>query len=296
MPPCSKHRTRAMSDILLREDIVPSAPVPTTCPSRRSIATRVVRSLGFRRLLVLVILAVVWEAAARWQNNPLMFPSFLDAARALFEAGLNEGLLTAALGSIFVLMKGYVLAILIGFALVSLAVSNSFVRDAIQTVAAMFNPLPAIALLPLALLWFGLGEKSLLFVLVNAVIWPFALSALQGFEGVPETLRLVGRNYGLKGFSYVRHILVPAALPSLISGLRVGWAFAWRTLIAAELVFGVSSSSGGLGWFIFRARNELFTDRVFAGLATVILIGLLVEAVAFRWLEGVTVRRWGALR
>ncbi len=78
--------------------------------------------------------------------------------------------------------------------------------------------------------------------------------------------------------------------------MRVGWAFAWRTLIAAELVFGVSSSSGGLGWFIFRARNELFTDRVFAGLATVILIGLLVEAVVFRGLETLTVRRWGALR
>ncbi|GGC53172.1 hypothetical protein GCM10010994_10320 [Chelatococcus reniformis] len=78
--------------------------------------------------------------------------------------------------------------------------------------------------------------------------------------------------------------------------MRVGWAFAWRTLIAAELVFGISSSSGGLGWFIFRARNELLTDLVFAGLATVILIGLLVEAVVFRGLESLTVRRWGMLR
>ncbi|QJP14014.1 ABC transporter permease subunit [Starkeya sp. ORNL1] len=283
-----------MSEVLDQTRIeAPPAPVIVV---RAHPLTRLARSLVFRRFIVLAVLALAWEIAARWQDNPIMLPSFTEAARAFIEASLNEGLLLSAVGSLFVLLKGYLLALVIAMVIVSLAVSNSFLRDALQTVAAMLNPLPAIALLPLALLWFGLGEKSLLFVLVNAVIWPFALAALQGFEGVPETHRLVGRNYGLKGPAYVWHILIPSALPSLISGMRVGWAFAWRTLIAAELVFGVSSSSGGLGWFIFRARNELFTDRVFAGLATVILIGLLVEAVVFRGLETLTVRRWGALR
>ena len=155
--------------------------------------------------------------------------------------------------------------------------------------------LPAIALLPLAMLWLGLGEASLLLVMVHAVLWPFALSALTGFEQVPETQRLVGRNYGLKGPAYVALILVPAALPSLLSGLKIAWAFAWRTLIAAELVFGVSSRAGGLGWYVYRNRNELLTDRVFAGLVTVIVIGLLVE-VLFRAVEERTVRRWGMQR
>lgn len=254
------------------------------------------RSLAFRRLLVLAIIAVVWEVAARIQANPIMLPSFVDTAKAFVDASLNDGLLWSALGSLRVLVEGYVIALVIAILLVSASVASPFLRDALQTVAAMLNPLPAIALLPLALLWFGLGEESLLFVLINAVIWPFALAALQGFEAVPETHRLVGKNYGLRGLSYVRQILIPSALPSILSGLRIGWAFAWRTLIAAELVFGVSSSSGGLGWFIFRARNELFTDRVFAGLVTVILIGLIVEAVVFRGLETLTVRRWGMLR
>ncbi|RDH97099.1 binding-protein-dependent transport system inner membrane component [Caldimonas thermodepolymerans] len=96
--------------------------------------------------------------------------------------------------------------------------------------------------------------------------------------------------------SYVTHILVPSALPSILSGLRIGWAFAWRTLIAAELFFGASSGRGGLGWYIFQNRNELYTDRVFAGLATVILIGLLVERLVFDGLARVTVRRWGMSR
>ena len=148
-------------------------------------------------------------------------------------------------------------------------------------------------LLPLALLWFGLGSKSLIFVLIHSVLWPLALNTYAGFRSVPETLRMAGRNYGLRGVRYVALILVPAALPAILSGLKIGWAFAWRTLIAAELVFGASSGQGGLGWFIFQNRNELYTDRVFAGLATVILIGLLVEGLVFTTLERLTVRRWG---
>jgi NitT/TauT family transport system permease protein len=113
---------------------------------------------------------------------------------------------------------------------------------------------------------------------------------------VSETLRMAGQNYGLKGVRYVILILIPAAFPSIVAGLKIGWAFAWRTLIAAELVFGVSSRSGGLGWFIFEKRNELETASVFAGLTMVILIGLTVESVIFRTLENRTVRRWGMQR
>ena len=113
---------------------------------------------------------------------------------------------------------------------------------------------------------------------------------------MPETLRMAGRNYGLTGVRYVTQILLPAALPTVLSGLKIGWAFAWRTLIAAELVFGATSGNGGLGWYIFQNRNELYTDRVFAGLVLVILIGLAVESLVFQTLEKVTVRRWGLQR
>jgi NitT/TauT family transport system permease protein len=249
-----------------------------------------------RRFLVLVLLALAWEIGARIQNNPIMLPGFLDTARAFVEAVTLDDLLGSTLASISVLLKGYLLAIAVAVVLVSVAVANSFARDVLTTLTAMFNPLPAIALLPIAMLWFGLGEKSLIFVLVHSVLWPFALSTLSGFETVPETLRLVGRNYGLKGPAYVVRILIPAALPAILSGLRIGWAFAWRTLIAAELVFGVTARQGGLGWFIFQNRNELLTDKVFAGLVTVILIGLAVDALLFRAVEAVTVRRWGTQR
>lgn len=249
-----------------------------------------------RKGVLLAVLALAWELLARWQDNDLLFPTFLATAHALVD-GLASGELVQKVGlSMTVLLQGYLAGIVAAFVLTTLAVSTRLGRDLLATLTAMFNPLPAIALLPLSLLWFGLGRGSLVFVLIHSVLWPMALNIYGGFQSVPETLRMAGRNYGLTGLSYVRHILVPAALPSILAGLRIGWAFAWRTLIAAELVFGASAGEGGLGWFIFQNRNELFTDRVFAGLAMVILIGLFVEGVLFTALERVTVRRWGMQR
>ncbi len=260
------------------------------------LATRVWAQGWLRKGLILVVLALLWELAARWQDNDLLLPTFSATARALVD-GLASGELVQKVGiSLSVLLQGYIGGVLLAFVLTTLAVSTQLGRDLLDTLTSMFNPLPAIALLPLALLWFGLGRGSLVFVLIHSVLWPLALNTYAGFQAVPETLRMAGRNYGLRGLRYVLQILVPAALPAILSGLKIGWAFAWRTLIAAELVFGASSGKGGLGWYIFQNRNELYTDRVFAGLAMVVLIGLAVETLGFATLERLTVRRWGQQR
>ena len=249
-----------------------------------------------RKTVILLVLAALWEILARWQDNDLMLPTFLQTAHALIDGIFSGELIRNVAVSLGVLMQGYLAGIAAAFVLTSLAVSTQIGRDLLATLTSMFNPLPAIALLPLALLWFGLGRGSLIFVLIHSVLWPLALSTYAGFQGVPDTLRMAGRNYGLTGLRYVLQILVPAALPAIVSGLKIGWAFAWRTLIAAELVFGTTGGQGGLGWYIFQNRNELYTDKVFAGLAMVILIGLLVENLLFNTLERVTLRRWGMQR
>jgi NitT/TauT family transport system permease protein len=278
-------------------DHIAEAPIAVTDNRARHLRwTAIRRSAVARRILVLAALAALWQLAATFTASPLLLPSFTQTMTALWEGLLHENLASATAASLGVLIKGYLLALLLGMLFVSLATANALCREALITLTAMFNPLPAIALLPLAMLWFGLGESSLIFVLVHSVLWPFALATFTGFQSVPDTHRLVGRNYGLTGARYVGYILIPSALPSILSGLKIGWAFAWRTLIAAELVFGVSASQGGLGWFIFRNRNELFTDKVFAGLIMVILIGLVVEFGLFRAIEAATVRRWGMQR
>jgi NitT/TauT family transport system permease protein len=281
------------------------APAPRTeqsqhgsrrAPGRRSLGRGLLETGWVRKGLLLVVIAILWEAVARWQNNDLLLPGVVATAKAFYE-GIVSGELLGYVGvSLWVLVQGYGAGILGAFLLTSLAVSTRFGRDLLETLTAMFNPLPAIALLPLALLWFGLGKGSLIFVLMHSVMWPLALNTYAGFRSVPETLRMAGRNYGLGGVGLVFQILIPAALPAILSGLKIGWAFAWRTLIAAELVFGTTSGKGGLGWYIFQSRNELYTDKVFAGLAMVIIIGLLVENIVFQTAEKVTIRRWGMQR
>ncbi|MFT4191693.1 MAG: ABC transporter permease [Comamonas sp.] len=260
------------------------------------LATRLWQHGWLRKSLIIAALAVLWELLARWQDNDLLLPTASATALALAEGLASGELFEKVRISLAVLVQGYLAGIFLAFLLTTLAVSTQFGRDLLSTLTSMFNPLPAIALLPLALLWFGLGQGSLIFVLIHSVLWPLALNTYAGFQGVPETLRMAGRNYGLKGLPYVLQILVPAALPAILSGLKIGWAFAWRTLIAAELVFGASSGKGGLGWYIFQNRNELYTDRVFAGLVLVIAIGLVVENVVFAALERATVRKWGVQR
>jgi len=263
---------------------------------RLNLAERVFRIDAVRQVSLLLILAAIWQVYAAYLNNPLIIPTFRDSVTALWDGFVNGPLLLRAWTSIKLLLAGYIAGIAVATVLTLLAISNRIGTDLLSLLTAMFNPLPAIALLPLALLWFGLGEKSLIFVLIHAVLWPLALNAYSGFQGVSETLRLAGQSFGLRGPRYAFKILIPAAFPAILTGLKIGWAFAWRTLIAAELVFGVSSGSGGLGWFIFENRNQLEIANVFAGLLTVIGIGLLVESIIFRSLERVTVRRWGMQR
>jgi NitT/TauT family transport system permease protein len=254
---------------------------------------RLLQITAVRRLIVLAVLCVLWQAYASYLNNSLLFPTLSETLEALYDAVVNGPLIQRTLTSLQILLMGYASGLAIAAVFTTLAVSTRVGTDFLSTLTAMFNPLPAIALLPLALLWFGLGAKSLVFVIIHSVLWAVALNTHSGFTSVSPTLRMAGQNCGLRGVRYVALLLVPAAFPSILTGLKIGWAFAWRTLIAAELVFGVSSRSGGLGWFIFENRNQLEIPSVFAGLFTVILIGLVVESVIFRSIENVTIRRWG---
>ena len=254
---------------------------------------RLGNQVWLRKALILVAIAAAWEAYARHLNNPLLVPTF-SATLEAFEAGIVSGDIPQKVAnSVVLLLKGYGLGLALAMLFTALAMMSRLGNDLLETLTSAFNPLPAIALLPLALIWFGLGDISIIFVLVHSVLWAVALNTHAGFRSVSNTLRMVGRNYGLSGPRFIFKILIPAAFPSILTGLKIGWAFAWRTLIAAELVFGVSSGKGGLGWYIYENKNMLDIPAVFAGLLTVILIGLTVENLFFRNIEAATVQKWG---
>jgi len=248
---------------------------------------------ALRKGALLVAFALVWEGYARWLDNPLLFPTFGATVAALVKSLASGEIPAAAWYTIKLLLKGYAAGLLLAALLTALATTTRLGADLLETLTSMFNPLPSVALLPLALIWFGLGDGSVIFVLIHAVLWAVALNTYAGFRAVSPTLRMVGQNYGLTGLRFIAQILIPGAFPSILTGLRSAWAFAWRTLIAAELVFGVSSGSGGLGWYIYEHKNQLLIPQVFAGLLTVILFGLIVENGIFKTIERRTVRRWG---
>jgi len=248
---------------------------------------------GLRKLFLLVVLAIIWEIYARYVDNELLFPTFSSTIEAMVTNIANGVLISRVWVSLRILLMGYGLGIGIATVLTCLAVGFRLGTDLLEILTAMFNPLPAIALLPLAMIWFGLGTGSLVFVLAHSVVWAVALNTHSGFLSVSRTLRMLGQNYNLGRIRYIRKILIPAAFPNILTGLKIAWAFAWRTLIAAELVFGVSSGNGGLGWFIYERKNSLDIPAVFAGLLTVIAIGLLVENLIFKVIEKRTVMRWG---
>jgi NitT/TauT family transport system permease protein len=282
-----------MSELYVINHQVVGGDEVTEVERKLGFAERLWASGTFRKTLIIVLMAAAWQGYAIYRGNPLLLPTLTETIDSGIESFRDGSLPERALISLKVLLTGYAIGIALAAALTVFAMSSRIGSDFLETAAAMFNPLPAIALLPLALIWFGLGSASIVFVLVHSVLWAVALNTHSGFMAVSNTLRMVGQNYGLKGLRYIAMIFVPAAFASILTGLKIGWAFAWRTLIAAELVFGVSSGQGGLGWFIFEKRNTLDIAGVFSGLLTVIVIGLVVENLIFRTIERMTVKKWG---
>jgi NitT/TauT family transport system permease protein len=259
---------------------------------RLSIYEKAYNISALRKALLLLLMVLLWQGYSKFLDNELMFPSFLSVIEGLVQVVKSGELASRTANSMRIIIMGYFSGIVTAGLLTVFAITTRLGTDLLEILTAMFNPLPAIALLPLALLWFGLGNPSIIFVIIHAVTWPVALNIHTGFMSVSSTLRMVGKNYELEGLPFVFKILIPGAFSHILTGLKVGWAFSWRTLIAAELVFGVSSGNGGLGWFIYENKNQLNTYLVFAGLLTVIIIGIFIESV-FKFIEKRTVVKWG---
>lgn len=249
-----------------------------------------------RRLIILVGIVVLWQAYVTVSNVPaLLVPAPLDVLRALLADVAGGRIPAATVATLKSLVVGMAIGALVGFTLASLAVLFRLGQDLLGLLSAILNPLPSIAILPLAMIWFGLNETSIVFVIVLATMWPVAINTDMGFRTISATIHMVARTLGLRGFRMVADVLLPAALPYIISGLRQGWAFGWRTVVAAELVFGVAGAAGGLGWYINDSRYFLNTANVFAGLVVISLLGIVVEYL-FTVVEQLTVIKWGMKR
>jgi NitT/TauT family transport system permease protein len=265
-----------------------------TLAERGSAASDIIERL--RKPIVVAGLCLAWELAVRGlQVNPLLFPAFSDVIKQL-AAGLGFGGSGELWGYIWdtlrVLLQAYGISVVLAIFLTGMAVGNRWAREVLSVLTGIFQPLPSIALLPMAILWFGFSQESLIFVVVMSMLWPIASSLTVGFATVSPTLVRLGQNYELGRISLVATVLVPSALPMMIAGLKVGWGFGWRTVVAAELVFGATGGGGGIGWFINNSRLFMNVADGFAGIVLVIMIGLATESL-FIALQRLTTQRWG---
>lgn len=235
---------------------------------------------------------IAWELIARAGIfSKFLFPSVSDSITWALQ---NWGrLLRASYDTLRLLLTALAISTCISLSVGSLASISKKFRRISEALVSTFNPLPSISLLPFALLWFGLGEEPILFVTCFGSLWPFILNITNGFTTINKTYLDVGRNYGLKNYKLVSHIMIPAAFPYILTGFRCAWGIAWRSVVAAELVFGAVGISGGLGWIIYANRFKLNAPGMVAAIAAISVIGILTENILLEFLERKTVKKWG---
>lgn len=270
----------------------------TAVAPTRSAAHHVADALLGRRavqVLFLVALAALWEGVARLGIvNPALFPSFVDVLEG-FWAHLGELVWRTGLTFSYIIY-GMVIAAILSFLLTLAALRSAAVAALMEMLIAVLHPLPSVALLPLLIIWFGLGPFALILVIVNSALWPMLLNCYTGMRTVHRTYLEVGQNIGLRGIRLLAAVMVPSALTYLITGLNISMARSWRAAIAVEIVFGASTTSGGIGWYIYNSYYFLEMQQVVAGIILIAIMGVIVERVLLESLEKYTVVRWGMLR
>jgi NitT/TauT family transport system permease protein len=235
----------------------------------------------------------VWQglaAAEVWQ--PVLLPSPLDVATSLWRMTADGTLLGAVWVTLRRLLTGYVMGILVGLPAGCLTARFRACRDTLGVVALGFQTLPSVCWVPLALLWFGQTEGAMLFVVVMGTVWSIQIAVDDGLRSIPPIYARAARTMGSKGLHTFTHVLVPASLPTVVAGMKQGWAFAWRSLMAAE-VFVTILTGIGLGHLLHYGRELHAMDQVLGIMFVIVLVGLAADRFAFAPAERWVRRRWG---
>ncbi len=250
-----------------------------------------------RRTLVAIVffgaLLLIWQtatASGRW--SPVLLPPPWLVAQYLWDAGRDGSLLEATLVTVKRLLVGYVIGIVIGLPLGLLTSTSRYLEDTVGALALGLQTLPSVCWVPLALLWFGQTEFAMLFVVVMGTMWSVVLATNSGARNIPPIYARAARTMGSRGVDMWTHVILPAALPYVVSGMKQGWAFAWRSLMAAE-IFVTILTGFGLGQILQYGRELNAMDQVIGVMLVIVAIGLAADKLLFSPWERFLHRRWG---
>lgn len=249
---------------------------------------------GWRhRLLFFVSLLLVWEMLVRLQLWPsYVFPSPLAVGDSLLKGILNCLIPLAILTSLRRLLLAYAVSLLIGVPLGLLLGRSSVLQETLGAVVLGLQALPSICWLPLALLWFGLSESAIAFVVIMGAVLSITLSTADGVRNTPPLYLRAARTMGARGWRMYSGVILPSALPTILSGMKLGWSFAWRSLMAAELIYITT----GLGQVLTLGRELNDMARVLSVMLVIVALGLLMDYAVFRPVERRIRLRWGLSR
>jgi NitT/TauT family transport system permease protein len=220
---------------------------------------------------------------------PYLFPPPWSVGEAMYAGFQDHSYLIAIAVSMRRVLIGYVISVVLGMIL-GLGVSSSkFLEETMGGLLVSLQSLPSICWWPLALLWFGLSQNAILFVVIMGSLLSVTLAMEDGRKQMPRIYGMAGRNLGASGFKLFWHVLLPASLPFIVSGLKQGWAFAWRSLITAEMLY----LSLGLGQVLMMGRDLNDMSAVMAVMILIIAIGYVVDGLVFKSMETSLQRRWG---
>ncbi|WP_432361172.1 ABC transporter permease [Sporosarcina sp. UB5] len=245
---------------------------------------------ALRRIIFIVMIAVIWEVTSRLSVLPdFMFPRLTQVLETLFN-GLVSGKMLEAIGkSMSRLLTGFVIAIILGLIMGYLIWRYKVVEDTLGFLVTALQSIPSIVWFPLAIIWFGLNDFSILFIVTIGATWTMTVSATSGFRNVPTLYKRVAKTFGSSGVHFIRTVILPASVPQLISGLRIAWAFSWRALMAGELL----GSGGGLGQLLETGRSLGQMDLVISVMIIIAVIGTIMDNVVFLRLERSVQKKWG---
>ena len=244
----------------------------------------------WRRTLFIGTLAVIWEITSRLSSLPdFMFPRLTDVLHTLFKGIIDGQITIAILKSMSRLLIGFTIATLLGVFLGYLIWRSKFVEDTLGFLVTALQSIPSIVWFPLAIIWFGLNDFSILFIVTIGATWTMTINASSGFKNVPLLYQRVAKTFGSKGFHLLRTVIIPASVPQLISGMRIAWAFAWRALMAGELL----GAGGGLGHLLDMGRSLGQMDLVISVMIIIGVIGTIMDNLVFLRLERRVQKKWG---
>jgi NitT/TauT family transport system permease protein len=243
-----------------------------------------------RRMLFYAILVGAWAVLAKMEVwPPFIFPSPWGVGDALWAGFKDHSFWIAIAVSMKRMVIGYGISVVLGLILGFAIASNKFLEETVGGLLVSLQSLPSICWLPIAVLWFGLTEKAILFVVVMGSLLSITISMETGRKQLPNIYSMAGRNLGARGLRLFLHVTFPASLPYIVTGLKQGWAFAWRSLISGEMIFVTL----GLGQLLMMGRDLNDMSQVFAVMILIVVLGYLVDGLCFKTLERSLQQRWG---